>query len=92
MMKNQEPKEFHLCVCKTCEKKVRLPWKEFMKHCKNVHGLKEGEEGTRTVLMHIDGRDFYEWIYICKFGDKVEFLEVQRNIRRGKNADIWESL
>ena len=88
-MPKSKGNEFHICICQTCDDHPKMPWVEFMEHCKNKHGVKENEVGTKEMQMHLDETDFYEWIYICKFGDKVEFIEISRNKRVGDNARIW---
>lgn len=81
--------EYHVCICQACEDHFEAPWKEFMEHCQKVHGVVKNEEGTREMLMHLDGKNFFEWRYTCKFGDKVTFLECNRQKRRGLDKAMW---
>jgi len=83
--------EFHVYICQTCEGHFEAPWEKFRDHCFDKHGLICGEKGIRTMLMRLDGKDFFESRYVWKFGEKIEFIEIRRNKRTGEDARVWKS-
>ncbi len=89
MMPKNKAKEFHICICQTCEDHPEISWNDFMEHCQQKHGVTKNSEGKKEMLMHLDGSDFYEWWYNCKFDDKVVFTEIQRSKRTREDLRIW---
>ena len=54
-------------VCKNCDDEPHLLTDEFKEHIRTVHKIKKGTEGTRKMLIHLDGQDYwrstYEWTF-----------------------------
>lgn len=71
-------KTFNLWCCEECGGEP-MEHADFCKHLIEVHGI-EDTEGTRSMKMHLDGRDFYEWVYGWEIGGK-KFTQYTRSLR-----------
>lgn len=68
-------------ICKNCEgEPVFSDAREFIGHCKEVHGLKMGDQITLTPLMFLDGRGVAERRYKgdCK---GLAFYKIETDVR-----------
>ena len=72
--------EYNLCRCQTCADSKDMGFEDFLKHLESVHGIKRGTSGTRSMIMHADGRDFSDWTYQWEIGD-VKFIQTTRTMR-----------
>lgn len=75
--------EFNLFKCETCNDGVELESDAFMIHLETVHGIPKGTQMKRSMLMHADARDFYEYTYAWEVND-VKFYQCIR-CKRDKN-------
>ena len=63
--------------------------KQFMEHLKTVHNI-DGEniKGTRKMIMHMDGRDWYSSEYLWTLESGVIFTQYCKN-KRSKNDPMY---
>lgn len=55
---------FNIWKCLECEGEPEFEHGEFMKHLQDVHGIDtKTAKGSRTMLMHLDGRKWYQSNY-----------------------------
>jgi len=67
-------KERNLFRCKTCATKDEYEKPAFMDHLKTVHDVAENESFKRSMLIHMDGKDFFETQYLWEH-EKVSFIQ-----------------
>ena len=75
--------EFNLFKCETCNDDVELESDAFTEHLLTVHGIPKGTPMKRSMMMHADARDFYEYHYLWESGD-VKFHQLIR-LKRDKD-------
>lgn len=63
-------------VFQCCEQEFTQ--KEVIAHLKEVHQIDTSAPGTRRMIRHIDGKDFFRSDYEWKFGDLVLHQSVQQ--------------
>ena len=57
-------KEYNVCKCLSCEGEPEFDHPDMMKHLTEKHGIDpKNTKGTREMLMHMDGKNFYTWRY-----------------------------
>lgn len=72
---------FNTWVCRTCEGEPTFDHKEFIEHLKKVHNIDpKTAQGTRTMTMHLDGRDWYQTNYDVVI-EGLKFINQVRNER-----------
>jgi hypothetical protein len=71
-------------ICSNCNLELS-DGKQAAEHLKVVHGIKN-TQGTRTMILHIDGSNFYESQYEWIIGD-VKLVEVCHNERKPRGGD-----
>lgn len=83
MRKKKEVKEYNICTCLSCEGNPEFDHPEMMKHLSEKHGIdSKSSKGTREMLMHMDGEDFYTWRYKWTLDAGVTFEQETCNKRR----------
>lgn len=61
----------------------------FLVRLKEVHGIDPATtKGTRSMRMHIDGRDWFSYVYDWEIGGK-QFKQQTRTPRCGQNRRNW---
>lgn len=71
------------------EPEKRFDHADFMKRLKEVHGIDPTTtKGTRRMNMHIDGEDFFSYVWDWEIGGK-KFTQCTRQLRTGMNKHIW---
>ena len=75
--------------CPNCSKEPDFTHEAMMTHLKEAHGIDaKTTQGTKRMLMHIDGSDFYEsqseWTIAG-----LKFYQTTRNQRTGEDAMMW---
>jgi len=58
----QDAEEYDLWLCCSCEDSEPMERKDMLKHMESVHKITT-KEGTRSILVHMDGTNFYIWKY-----------------------------
>lgn len=79
--KKVEVEALNIFVC--CEKEFTP--KEVIEHLEKEHGIAKGTEGTRSMTLHIDGKDFYSSQYVWQFGN-LKLTQIVREPR--SNGDL----
>ena len=78
-------KEYNVFFCESCEDKTEFEHKAFIAHITEKHGFKEGLEGMRSMILHVDGRDYYKskfgWEIKISDSQKINFTQETCNIR-----------
>jgi hypothetical protein len=89
MTKKQEEKiDFDVWFCQECEGTPQFERAEMMRHLKDVHQIDPTTaKGTRRMIMHLDGRDWfqsnYEWeINGMKFSNQVRCERSKNDMMR----------
>ncbi len=69
--KKEEPRKFgSFWKCLTCAEEPEFEHKDAMAHFKEVHGIDtKTAKGNKSMLMHMDGRDWFSWDYEWTIGD-----------------------
>lgn len=80
-------KEFDNWRCESCDK--NMPKSELVGHLKE-HGITTAS-GTRSMLSHADGRDFFEWRFEWDIGG-LKFFQHTRSLRRGADKRAWRDM
>jgi len=81
---SRQIKEYNVYFCETCESKPEFKSpEEVMEHLRIVHGIQKGTKGTRSMLAHIDGRDYYKYAFAWEIGG-VKLTQETQN-RRAKD-------
>jgi hypothetical protein len=73
------PRAFNVWCCEECDGLKPMEQTEFQAHLINVHRIIE-TDGTRSMRMHLDGTDFYEWVWDWEIGGK-KFTQHTRSLR-----------
>ena len=76
---SETKKEFNNWHCETCQKSMTQS--ELPEHLTKEHGITD-DSGKRSMLSHVDGRDFYDWTYQWTIGG-MKFVQHTRSLRRG---------
>lgn len=81
--------------CETCKPKdgsePEMDVEALKVHMQTVHGVDVlATQGTREMLMHMDGRDFYQSNFRWTVGGVI-FTEIDWQPRRGADKRIWEA-
>lgn len=72
---------FNMWKCLECEGEPEFEHADMMKHLREVHQIDpKTAKGTKTMTMHLDGRDWYQTNYEIVI-DKKKFLNLVRNVR-----------
>ena len=82
----RDGKQFDVFICETCdpEGKVEYSRVQVGSHLLDVHGIDiKIVKCRRDMLMHLDGRDWYQSNYRYDFGSGVTLINYTRN-KRGK--------
>lgn len=70
--------EYDRFICLSCPERPVIEARDFFKHLTEVHGIKEGARGTREMMCHMDGRDFFIWKHrrrcACRRADRRPFM------------------
>jgi ubiquitin C-terminal hydrolase len=53
-------------LCETCGNKSSMTKQQMLEHLKEVHSIAPPFHGTRTMNMHMDGVDFYSYVFQWK--------------------------
>lgn len=62
---------------------------EFIKHLKDAYGIDaNGMKASRSLLMHMDGANFYKYIWEWEIAGK-KFTQNTCALRSGENAAMW---
>jgi hypothetical protein len=78
-------KEFNVFYCETCgEPYPEMSKDQALEHLKTVHGIEPGTSAARTMVLHVDGTDFYKTKYAWDFGAVKLTQEIQR-----KRSSPW---
>lgn len=74
--KKQEDTSFNVWSC--CDNS--FTHEEVMKHLEEVHGLQRPLKGSREMIQHIDGREYFQSDYKWTIGELVLYQSV-RSVR-----------
>lgn len=87
--KQSQTKElsFNRWKCLECEGKPEFEHGEMMKHIREVHNIQPRTPGTSRMIMHLDGRDWYQTNYVVEING-LKFENYVRN-KRNKNTRIY---
>jgi hypothetical protein len=80
-----KPKEFNVffyetCITKTGKAEEMSP-AQVLAHLHDVHGLERGAKAVRSMVSHIDGRDFYSSRFKWEFFPDIVLLQETQNNR-----------
>mgnify|MGYP003440576923 CR=1 FL=1 len=64
-----------------CDKTFSQP--EIVEHLKTVHNVQQPINGTRSMITHLDGREYFESHYKWKVGELV----LHQSVRMERAAD-----
>lgn len=77
--------------CETCKQKDAMTLDAMKEHFRAVHQIDVTKtKGTREMVMHLDGTDFYESNYVWTFGD-VKMVEATWNPRSKADRALWSA-
>jgi hypothetical protein len=79
--------EFNVFYCETCAEHPEMTPEEAIEHVKIVHGISE-MKGTRSMIVHLDGKDFYCSKYAWDIGG-VNLTQECQNRRSPESAAYW---
>lgn len=88
--RKQAVETIHTWTCVSCQDKPTMPHAEMIQHLLEKHGLQKPLQGTKQMLMHLDGTDWYSSTYSWKIGE-VELQEFWQCPRRKDDMMRWES-
>lgn len=86
----RDGKQFNFFICQTCDPdgKKEYSFEEIVQHLADVHGIDtKTQKCKREMLMHLDGRDWYQSNYRLDFGRGVILINYVRNNR--SKAERW---
>ena len=76
-------------VCPNCPGNPEFEHQAMMVHLKETHGIDvKTTKGTRRMLMHVDGSDFYSSAYEWEIKG-LKFLNSTCHKRTGQNTAMW---
>ncbi len=76
-------------TCPQCEGNPEFDHPQMMKHLAEVHQIDpKTTKGTKRMMMHVDGSDFYASQYEWTIGEKI-FVQNACHKRTGLNKQMW---
>lgn len=82
-------KEYNHFYCVNCKSGPMDSIEKVKAHLLDVHHIDiTDKQFTRSMLSHIDARDYYQWKYLWKIED-VELEQETLNKRTGEDAEMW---
>ena len=80
-------KKYNVFYCETCAEHPEMSMDEMKAHLETVHGITK-LEGTRSMILHVDGPDFYCSKFAWEIGG-VKLTQECQNKRSGEDAMYW---
>lgn len=81
--------EWNLFKCLSCKGEPEFTPEELKAHLQDTHGITE-TKGTRRMIFHLDGTDFFQSEYEWQIGEVK--LDQQVRCKRDKESKkLWES-
>lgn len=62
--------------------------KEFIEHLEKVHKITD-TKGTRSMMMHLDGKDFYSYMWSWEIGG-MKFVQTTNSKRGRESQGYWK--